>query len=207
MLEVIILAIFTFFVILKLKSILGEEHDKLYFDYKNQEFKTVKDADQLNFDESLNENFPNLTNEAKIYAKEISNKIDNFDLNKFKSIATKVLECVIKANDEQNKDDIKKFLSKELAELVCSSFSDEETNHIILVALNEAKICDILRNGFVYDIVLIFKMEQINYTTDKDNNVIDGSKSEVVNVKERWYFSHDFAKKDSTWFVRKIEEL
>jgi len=205
--EIIILAITTFFIIKKLHSILGDESDRMYFDYENNNFKTLKEAEKVNKKNDIEGDFNYLTNEAKIYAKEICKKIDNFSLNTFQNIAIKVMEFVIKANNNQNKEEINKFLSKELAEVVCNSFNNEEKNNIILVSLKEAKLCDILKNGTTYDIVVLFDMEQINYTTDKNDNIINGNKSEIVNVKERWYFSHNINSKNQTWFVNKIEEI
>jgi predicted lipid-binding transport protein (Tim44 family) len=49
-------------------------------------------------------------------------------------------------------------------------------------------------------------MNQINYTTDKDGNVIDGDKSEIVDVNEKWTFTHSIISNNKTWFVDKIEE-
>ena len=207
MIEIIILAILSFFIIKKLHSILGEENDRLYFDNDQSEFRIIKTVEPINFKNEINEDFNYLTPEAKKYANEINSKMINFNLQKFQEIAIKVMESVIKANDIQDSSIIKKFLSKELADLVCNSFNNEEQNHIVLISLKEAKICDILKNNSIYEIVMLFDMEQINYTTDKNSNVIDGDKSEIVNVKERWYFSHNINSKDTTWFVRKIEEI
>lgn len=207
MIEIIILAILSFFIIKKLHSILGEENDRLYFDNDQSEFRIIKTVEPINFKNEINEDFNYLTPEAKKYANEINSKMINFNLQKFQEIAIKVMEAVIKANDIQDISIIKKFLSKELADLVCNSFNNEEQNHIVLISLKEAKICDILKNNSIYEIVMLFDMEQINYTTDKNSNVIDGDKSEIVNVKERWYFSHNINSKDTTWFVRKIEEI
>ena len=207
MIEIIILAILSFFIIKKLHSILGEENDRLYFDNDQSEFRIIKTVEPINFKNEINEDFNYLTPEAKKYANEINSKMINFNLQKFQEIAIKVMESVIKANDIQDGSIIKKFLSKELADLVCNSFNNEEQNHIVLISLKEAKICDILKNNSIYEIVMLFDMEQINYTTDKNSNVIDGNKSEIVNVKERWYFSHNINSKDTTWFVRKIEEI
>ena len=207
MIEIIILAILSFFIIKKLHSILGEENDRLYFDNDQSEFRIIKTVEPINFKNEINEDFNYLTPEAKKYANEINNKMINFNLQKFQEIAIKVMESVIKANDIQDSSIIKKFLSKELADLVCNSFNNEEQNHIVLISLKEAKICDILKNNSIYEIVMLFDMEQINYTTDKNGNVVDGNKSEIVNVKERWYFSHNINSKDTTWFVRKIEEI
>ena len=207
MIEIIILAILSFFIIKKLHSILGEENDRLYFDNDQSEFRIIKTVEPINFKNEINEDFNYLTPEAKKYANEINSKMINFNLQKFQEIAIKVMESVIKANDIQDSSIIKKFLSKELADLVCNSFNNEEQNHIVLISLKEAKICDILKNNSIYEIVMLFDMEQINYATDKNGNVIDGNKSEIVHVKERWYFSHNINSKDTTWFVRKIEEI
>ena len=133
MIEIIILAILSFFIIKKLHSILGEENDRLYFDNDQSEFRIIKTVEPINFKNEINEDFNYLTPEAKKYANEINNKMINFNLQKFQEIAIKVMESVIKANDIQDSSIIKKFLSKELADLVCNSFNNEEQNHIVLI--------------------------------------------------------------------------
>ena len=139
--------------------------------------------------------------------RDISRRIENFSLNTFKRIAEKALEMVLKANSEQNKVEIRRLLSKDLADLVCKSFEDGERNNIFLVSLKETKILDVIKTNNIFDIKIMFNMEQINYRTDVDNNIVDGSKNEVISVQEIWTFTHNFDKKDNTWFVSAIEEL
>ena len=214
MIEIIIFAIIAFFVLKKLHSILGEEDDRLFFGTDDKQFyiKKMKDAEKVESEtdeeikNDIETNFNFLSEKAKNYAKELENKIDGFELKKFETISLRVLEIVIKANNDKDKNTIKKFLSKQLAEFVCSSFDNENKNNIILVECKESKIEDINKDGSIYNISVIFKMKQINYTTDKDGKVIDGDKSEIVDVNERWTFTHDISAKNKTWFVDKIEE-
>ena len=208
MLDLIILAVITFLIVRKLKSILGKEGDDMYFYcYATKQQKDIKEAEQVNKNEDTYNCLEHLTQEAKDNAKIIYSKIENFTLSKFQKIATKVLECVIKANNEHNKTDIKKFFSTELAESICKTFENNETSNIILVSYKDVKITDIFKKNNIFSIKIMFNMEQINYTTDKNNNIIDGSKNEIINVKEVWTFVHDFSKKNNVWLISNIEEL
>ncbi len=212
MIEIIIFAIIAFFVLKKLHSILGEEDDRLFFDSDNKGFykQKIKDAEKIeseeNNDVANEEEFNYLSENSLKYSKEISEKIDGFNLKKFQSIAIKVLEMVIKANNDKDKTTIKKFLSSPLCDVVCNSFDEDNKNNIILVECSEGKIENIEKNGSKFDIIILFKMKQINYTTDKNGAIIDGDKSEIIDVNEKWTFTHDFASKSKTWFVEKIEE-
>ena len=214
--EIIILAIISFFLFKKLKSMLGDEYDDEMFGYGNEPRKAkkhkIKDAEQVHEEEQEkgeieSGDYNYLSTEALKHANTLRDEIGGFTLNRFKRIATKVLETVIKANEEQKKDEIKQFMTSELAEAVLASFAGENRNHIVLVSLDEAKIADITKLGNQYCIDMKFKMQQINYTTDKDGKVIDGDKKEIVNVCEKWSFVHTLGKKDATWFISKIEEF
>ena len=206
--DLIILALITFFIIRKLKSILGEESDEIYFGYNTRNVNEIKDAETIGDDYNGDDKqFDYLSSDAKMNVRDISRRIENFSLNTFKRIAEKALEMVLKANSEQNKVEIRRLLSKDLADLVCKSFEDGERNNIFLVSLKETKILDVIKTNNIFDIKIMFNMEQINYRTDVDNNIVDGSKNEVISVQEIWTFTHNFDKKDSTWFVSVIEEL
>ena len=137
----------------------------------------------------------------------ICSKIQNFSLSKFQDISSKVLERVIKANNDKNENEIRQFLSKELAGFVINSFKNNEKNNIFLVSILENKIVDVIKTNEVFDIKVSFKMEQINYITDENNNIIEGNKHDIVLVNEMWTFTHDFSKKDNTWFVSQIKEI
>lgn len=208
MLDLIILAVITFFIVKKLKSILGKEGDDMYFYcYTTKRQEDIKEAEQVNKNDNTYDDLEHLTKEAKDNAKIIYSKIENFTLSKFQKIATKVLEYAIKANNERNETDIKKFFSTELAESICKTFENDKTSNIILVSYNDIKIIDILKENNTFSIKIMFNMEQINYTTDKNNNIIDGSKNKIINVKEAWTFVHNFSKKNNIWLISNIEEL
>lgn len=214
MLEIIIFLIIAIFLFFKLKSILGEEYDNEMFGYNNIKEKVkqkIKTAEPVNInDEFKKEKYKNLSDKAKNIADELSKQINGFSLEKFEHIASKVFEEIIKANEEQNKDTIKNFFSPELANSIISSFEEDVKNHIILVAFDECKIDNIEKGNGLFTIQVIFNTQQINYTSKiEDNNeaIVDGSKTEIISVKERWSFVRKIRQQDNTWFVDKIDEI
>ena len=213
MLEIILLAIVVLFLLKKFKSILGEEYDSEMFGYDAIVIvkKKIKEAIKVNVkDELLNDNFKGLDENSKKHAIELSEKISGFSLEKFTKISSKVLESVLKATNERNVDEIKKFFSKKLAENIISSFNDEVKDNIILVAMNNIEIENIIKNGSTYSINVVFTMQQINYTTKNEDgveNVVDGSKHEILDVKERWGFVHNMNSGNNTWFIDKVDEM
>ena len=137
MIEIIILAIISFFLFKKLKSMLGDEYDDEMFGYNNsarkEKKRKIKDAEQVHEEEREKSELESgdynyLSTEALKHANTLRDEIGGFTLNRFKRIATKVLETVIKANEEQKKDEIKQFMTSELAEAVLASFAGENRN-------------------------------------------------------------------------------
>ena len=120
MIDLIILALIAYFIIRKLKSILGEESDSMYFGYETKsKNRNMKDAEQVHVDSEIeNEKYNTLSADAKFNFQAICSRIQNFSLSKFQDISSKVLERVIKANNDKNENEIRQFLSKELAGFV-----------------------------------------------------------------------------------------
>ncbi len=212
MAELIILGLITFFIIKKLNSTLGEESDEEYFGYDSILQKNkIKDAEQINAkdddDNYKEEKYDDLTEEAKTNIDIIKRKINNFSISKFEKIASKVLEQVFDANNKQDKDEIKKFLSQELSEAVCKTYNEENIVHIYVISFNEIKTLDVTKNNDIFKIKIMFDMRQINYTTNKNDDIIEGDKNNIIAVKEIWTFAHDFSKKNNNiWIVDDIEE-
>ena len=215
MIEIIIFAIIAFVLFFKLKSILGEEYDDEMFGYNSKKRKkeNIKEAEYIKTEtnEYNTENYQSLDNNSKEIYKELCEKIDGFSLEKFAIIASKVMESVLKANETKNKEDINSLLEKDLAKSIISSFDETEQHHTILVSIDETKIENITKVRNLYKICVIFSTQQIDYTTNNDDNnkevIINGSKYDVIKVKERWSFVHDISSKDKTWFIDNIDEV
>ena len=213
MFDIIFFAIVSYFLFKKLKAILGEEYDSEFFGYNStpREGNKTKDAEKVTENESLFDGFDYLSNESKQHAIEILKLIEKqsgkFTLKSFQQIAMKVLETTIEANNNQDKKTIKQFFAPSLANLACQAFNQDAKNNIVLVSIKNAIIKDIMKSGSKKFIIsVVFKTEQINYTTNNNGDVIEGSKQSVEPVNEIWYFSHDFSTTNITWFVEKIEE-
>ena len=214
MFDIIFFAILSYFLFKKLKSILGEEYDNEFFGYNakttNKKNK-IKDAEKVHTNDNLFDGFEYLSNEAKNNATEITKLFEkhggSFTLKAFNNIVVKVLESTIEANNNQDEKTIKQFFAPTLATLTCQTFNQNIKNNIILVSIKNSTIKDITKEGDKKFIISVnFETEQINYTTNSDGEVIEGSKQVVEPVNEVWYFSHDFTTNNPTWFVEKIEE-
>ena len=209
MIDLIILALLSYFIIRKLKSILGEESDIEHFGYySTKETSNIKDAEKVHDDASTDDiSFDYLSDDAKRNLKAIIKRNDNFSLSKFQTIAEKVVEYVLQANNERNTKDIKKFLSPHLSELILDAFKNKEQNRIFLVSIKKTKVLDIIKTEEKFDIKMQFNMEQINYTENAQGEIIDGNKNTIISVQEIWTFTHDFNNKNSSWLVSEINEL
>lgn len=226
MIEIILFAIIAFFLFKKLKDILGQEHDDEMFGYdelkdrfeKNkQNVKKMKiiiqdkskenedDIETSNNKDEENKILDNLNDGSKKCAEELSNSIDNFSLVAFKKIASTVMLKISQAREEKDEKTIKSFFQPELAENLIALLNDENFDHVIIVSIDETKIAEVSKSATTYKIVVEFKSQQINYTTDKDGTIIDGSKSEILNVVEKWHFTRDINSSNSTWFITEIE--
>lgn len=214
MIEIIILAILAFFIFKKLKSILGEEYDEQMFGYGMENKKRrIKDAEQIEradevADDFNGEDYKSLSAQAKAHHKTLCDNINNFSISRFKTIVEKVISIALKANEEQDKDMVKKLFSRALAETIIQSFEENNINHIILIEVDNLSVVNITKKNNIYTIQVDCKTKQINYTTEKENNnIVDGDKKEIVSVNERWSFSHDITSSDNTWFIEKIEAI
>ena len=65
-----------------------------------------------------------------------------------------------------------------------------------MVAIDKIEIDNIDKDGEKYIICMKINTQQINYTNDKDNNIIDGSKTEIIKVNEKWFFSRKISSKN-----------
>lgn len=214
MVEIIIFLIIAIFLFFKLKSILGEEYDNEMFGYniKEKVKMKMKTAEPVNIDNELEkEKYKNLNGQSKKIVYELSNKIDGFSLEKFELIATKVFEEIIKANEEQNKSIIKNFFSPDLSKSIISSFEESDIkNHIILVAIDDCIVDSLEKENDLFTINVIFNTQQINYSSKLESGkevITDGSKTEIIGVKERWSFVRNIKIQDNTWFIDKIDEI
>ena len=227
MFEIILFAIIAFFLFKKLKDILGQEHDDEMFGYDNLKDRfdknkqnankmkiIIQDKNKENEDnveilqnkDEENKILNNLNDGSKKCAEELSNSIDNFSLVAFQKIASTVMLKISQAREEKDEKTIKSFFKPDLAENIVALLNDENFDHVIIVSIDEAKIAEVSKSASTYEIVVNFKSQQINYTTDKESKIIDGSKSEILNVIEKWHFTRDINSSNSTWFITEIED-
>jgi len=85
------------------------------------------------------------------------------------------------------------------------AIQDRQTkNHILntkIVAIDESKIiaAETVKNYVA--ITVKFISRQINYITDQEGKVLEGSKEEVNSVSDVWTFKKDNRSKNPNWFI------
>lgn len=222
--DIIILALVAGFILLRLRSILGEDSG---FDGQNN-------------DPASKDNSAPTKNEAKVlpinprdFARKLEQEINSavadkelidaldgsdqktiaaikaiepeFDLKRFIDGAKGAFEMVLKAfhaNDAETlryllADDIEEMFVKEAQAMQDSEIKTETT----LVSIAEAVVTDVNLRKKHASISVRFISEQISIERSKDGEVVGGDASRVERVEDEWTFERDLGAKHPNWIV------
>lgn len=218
MFDIIIFAILTFFIVKKLKSILGEEHDEKMFGSGEssipKSMKTIINAVVVDNKQAktdpINDQFKYLNILSQEATRDIAHIIDGFTLEKFMLVSKKVVEIIIEAYNKQDKDKLTSLTSKEALHIFNASIenSSESVDKIVLVSIEDSKIesVELNKRSNIATIKILFTMQQIHYMENKNGDLTSGSKTNINQVKEEWTFERNLSNsKTSTWFVTNIQ--
>jgi predicted lipid-binding transport protein (Tim44 family) len=133
-------------------------------------------------------------------------KIDtSFTLQNFLTGAEAAFEAVIEAYSSANRKRLKFLLSEDIYNNFDADLSKYEVQknkaQITLVSVEIPEIIDIELNDSIAQITLKFNSEQINFVTDKKDNIVEGSKSSIERIKDVWVFERDLSSRKPQWLV------
>ena len=185
--DIILLAMFAGFIILRLRNILGRKtgHQgksvNRYFP-RNQILKDIENNDAIksgNVDEEAKKQF---LKGASVAYEQIITSFAKGDKKSLKSLLGKnMFEDFSEVIDERNKKNVK-----------------YETTFI---GIKSSKILEFKKIENIYKVTVNFVSEIITCVKDKDNKVIEGNPDTIKTVNDVWKFSKNMWSQNPTWYL------
>ena len=185
--DIILLAMFAGFIILRLRNILGRKtgHQGKSVDRYFARTQVLKDIENNDAIKS-----GNVDEEAK---------------KQFLKGAVVAYEQIITSFAKGDKKSLKLLLSKEMF----SDFSDviDERNkknikyETTFIEIKSSKVLEFKKIENIYKVTVKFVSEIITCVKDKNNQVIEGNPDTIKTVNDVWKFSKNMWSQDPTWYL------
>ncbi len=195
-LDIIILGLLALFLGFRLKNLLGDRSG-YGEDLNNLETYNKKKPD--------NNNVINLNNK-KINGEglETLKKGDpNFSEEEFLNGARQAFKIIIEAFVDSDIEKLKPLIDYELLKSFTKSISEREARQekqfVDIISINKLDIINISLNDNVASISIKIESEQIKYTIDKNDNILDGNKEVSEIIKDKWVLERDISSNNPNW--------
>lgn len=211
--ELIVLAMFAGFIILRLRGELGnktgnEPNPPHMNDPAHPKHNTYNGTDDVDgtYDQVENNVIP-LEGDPELRSafKKIHAADHSFNLDNFLHGAKTVYQMVLESFWQGDRDSLRTYLSNDVYNQFEGAITArEEAGHHL-----ENKILDIVGvdvieasiKNKVAEISVHFKTEIVAVTRDKDGKAIDGNMSDAVTLNDKWTFTHDMGSNDPSWLL------
>ena len=186
--DIILLAMFAGFIILKLRNILGRRtghQGKSMGKYFPKGMEVLKDIEN---------------NEAIK-----TGNVDDAAKEKFLKGAEIAYEQIITSFAKGDKKSLKRLLEKKMFARF-SEVIDERKNKKLkyettFIGLKSSKILEFKKIENIYKVTVNFVSEIITCVKDSNNKVIDGNPDTIKTVHDVWKFSKNMWSQDPTWYL------
>ena len=186
--DIILLAMFAGFIILRLRNVLGRKtgHEKKSFNkYFPKGMEVLQDIEN---------------NEAI--------KTGNVDENAKKQFlkgAEIAYETIITSFAKGDKKSLKPLLEKNMFERFAEVI-DERNNKKLkyettFIGLKSTKVLEFKKIENIYKVSVNFVSEIITCVKDKNNKIIEGNPDVIRTVNDKWSFSKNMWSHDPTWYL------
>ena len=195
-LDIIILGLLALFLGFRLKNLLGD---------RSGYGEDVNNLDTYDEKKPDNNNVINL-NKKKISGEglEVLKKGDpNFSEEEFKIGAKQAFKIIIEAFVDSDVEKLKPLIDYELLKSFTKSISEREARQekqfVDIISIIKLDIVNISLNDNVASISIKIESEQIKYTIDKNDKIIDGNKDVSEIIKDKWVLERDISSNDPNW--------
>ena len=186
--DIILLAMFAGFIILRLRNILGRKtghQGKPINKYFPRGVEVLKDIEN---------------NEAIK-----SGNVDEEAKKKFLKGAELAYEQIIVSFSKGDKKSLRSLLEKKIFSEFSSVIDDRKDKQLkyetTFIGLKSSKILEFKKIENIYKVTVNFVSEIITCVRDKNNQVIDGNPDTIKTVNDVWKFSKNMWSHDPTWFL------
>ena len=195
-LDIIILGLLALFLGFRLKNLLGD---------RSGYGEDVNNLETYNEKKPDNNNVINL-NKKKISGEglEVLKKGDpNFSEEEFIIGAKQAFKIIIEAFVDSDVEKLKPLIDYELLKSFTKSISEREARQekqfVDIISIIKLDIVNISLNDNVASISIKIESEQIKYTIDKNDNIIDGNKEVSEIIKDKWVLERDISSNNPNW--------
>ena len=195
-LDIIILGLLALFLGFRLKNLLGD---------RSGYGEDVNNLDTYDEKKPNNNNVIDL-NKKKISGEglEVLKKGDpNFSEEEFLNGAKQAFIIIIEAFVDSDVEKLKPLIDYELLKSFTKSISEREARQekqfVDIISIIKLDIVNISLNDNVASISIKIESEQIKYTIDKNDKIIDGNKDISEIIKDKWVLERDISSNDPNW--------
>jgi len=186
--DIILLAMFAGFIILRLRNILGRKtghQGKLMDKYFPKGTKVLKDIEN---------------NEAIK-----TGSVDEEAKKNFLKGANIAYEQIITSFTKGDKKSLKSLLGKGLfndfSEVIDERKKKELKYETTFIGIKSSKILEFKKIENIYKVTVNFVSEIITCVKDKNNQIIEGNPDTIKTVNDVWKFSKNMWSQDPTWYL------
>jgi len=186
--DIILLAMFAGFIILRLKNILGRKtghQGKSAGRYYPRGMKVIQDIEN---------------NEAIK-----TNNVDEEVKKNFLKGANLAYEQIITSFAKGDKKSLKELLGKKMYNDFSEVIEERNTKKIkyetTFIGIKSSKILEFKKIENIYKVTVNFVSEIITCVKDKDNKIIEGNPDTIKTVNDIWKFSKNMWSHDPTWYL------
>ena len=195
-LDIIILGLLALFLGFRLKNLLGDRSGY---------------GEDLNNLETYNEKKPDNNNVIDLNKKKISGEglevlkkaEPNFSEEEFLNGSKQAFKIIIEAFVDSDIEKLKPLIDYELLKSFTKSISEREARQekqfVDIISIIKLDIIKISLNDNVASISIKIESEQIKYTIDKNDNIIDGNKEVSEKIKDKWVLERDISSDNPNW--------
>ena len=195
-LDIIILGLLALFLGFRLKNLLGD---------RSGYGEDVNNLETYNEKKPDNNNVINL-NKKKISGEglEVLKKGDpNFSEEEFLVGAKQAFKIIIEAFVDSDVEKLKPLIDYELLKSFTKSISEREARQekqfVDILSIKKLDIINISLNDNIASISIKIESEQIKYTIDKNDKIIDGNKEVSEVIKDKWVLERDISSNNPNW--------
>ena len=186
--DIILLAMFAGFIILRLRNILGRKtghQGKVPGRYYPRGMKVIQDIEN---------------NEAIK-----TNNVDEETKKNFLKGANLAYEQIITSFAKGDKKSLKGLLGKKMyadfSEVIEERNSKKIKHETTFIGIKSSKILEFNKIENIYKVSVNFVSEIITSVKDKDNKIIEGNPDVIKTVNDIWKFSKNMWSQDPTWYL------
>ena len=186
--DIILLAMFAGFIILRLRNILGRKtghQGKPLGRYFPKGMEVLKDIEN---NEAIKTN--NIDEEAK---------------KQFLKGAHSAYEQIITSFAQGDKKSLRSLLGKALfndfSEVIDERKKKELKYETTFIGIKSSKILEFKKIENIYKVTVNFVSEIITCVKDKNNQIIEGNPDTIKTVNDVWKFSKNMWSQDPTWYL------